>query len=74
MNTHTRTRFVGRTLALCGLGVLLGALASGGCYRRVIYAHGLGSESIQVEQPYQESGQLDNWIFGEQPPTRRGQP
>ena len=60
--------------ALCVLGVLTGAALSGGCYRRVIYAHGLGSENVQVEQPYQQNTQMDNWIFGDLPPVRSSHP
>jgi len=52
--------------------VLLAAIAMllGGCYERVVSARGFGSERIQIEEPYQESGQLDRWIFGEDPTSK----
>ena len=33
-------------------------------------ARGFGSERIQIEEPYQESGQLDRWIFGDDPTSK----
>ncbi|MFN0012731.1 MAG: hypothetical protein ACKVS8_13925 [Phycisphaerales bacterium] len=64
-----------RIAACAGLGVTALALAcSGGCYTRTISAQGFGSEAIQTEDPYQESGELDNWIFGPQQTMRRSNP
>jgi hypothetical protein len=40
----------------------LGAL--GGCYERVVGAHGFGADQYSVSQPYQESGRIDDWVFG----------
>lgn len=60
--------------AIGACAALAGAALSGGCYRRVIYAHGLGSENVQVEQPYQQNTQVDNWIFGDLPPVRSSHP
>lgn len=75
---HLATRHVagGSRLpaALCACAVLAGAALSGGCYRRVIYAHGLGSENVEIEQPYQQNTQVDNWIFGDLPPVRSSHP
>ncbi len=61
-------------VAIVAVALLVSAAASAGCYRRVISAQGLGSENIQTEEPYQESGEIDRWLFGEQKPTRRPAP
>lgn len=59
-----------RSAALLALAVA--ALGLAGCYERVVSAHGLGSDRIQTEQPYQESGEIDRWIFGPPPEAKRG--
>jgi hypothetical protein len=56
-------------LSVCGLGLLLSLMCSGGCYQRVVAAKGLGADNYTVSEPYQESGQLDEWIFGSPGPT-----
>ncbi len=60
--------------AWLGLAVAAALICSGGCYRRVISAQGFGSETIQTEEPYQESGEIDNWIFGQQKTAPRRLP
>lgn len=41
-----------------------GLFCLGGCYQRTVSARGIGAASHEVSEPYQESGQLDTWIFG----------
>jgi hypothetical protein len=67
--SKTRTMNGGRLVALAGL-VLLGTLA-GGCYERVVAVRGIGSSAVTVEEPYQESGQLDRWVFGDEPSSKQ---
>ena len=65
---------LGRVLARTGLALTLAALVLGtssGCYRRVIATHGLGTETVTTEEPYQESGELDRWLFGDKPNERK---
>jgi hypothetical protein len=64
---HART--VARTLL--GLTVLLALGALGGCYERVVSARGIGATRYTIEEPYQESGQLDRWIFGDEPSEKQ---
>lgn len=58
-----------RVVVLGVLGVC--ALLSTGCYHRVIGAKGLGADNYNISEPYQESGQLDEWIFGSPGPSSR---
>ncbi len=62
-------------LTIIKVGAIVGALAAltllSGCYTRVVGASGFGNERVQVEEPYQESGQLDRWIFGDDPNAKR---
>lgn len=44
--------------------VAASVLCLGGCYQRTVSARGIGAASHEVSEPYQESGQLDDWIFG----------
>lgn len=69
----TRRQLVRRCSTLvCAL--TLGALtvAQEGCYRRVVGARGLGASQYEIQQPYQESGEVDNWLFGPKEEPRRG--
>jgi hypothetical protein len=65
-------------LALCTTLLALTSLTISGCYERVIHADGPGAFRSPVQQPYQESNQVDDWLFGplEKPgatsPIRRG--
>jgi hypothetical protein len=52
-------------------GLVLAALGLSGCYQRVVAARGMGADRVQVEEPYQESGQIDRWIFGDDPSDRQ---
>jgi hypothetical protein len=54
---------------LCGLVATLCVLSMGGCYQRVVRAKGLGADNYNVSEPYQESGKLDEWIFGTPGPS-----
>ncbi|MBC7835478.1 MAG: hypothetical protein H7Y88_10325 [Phycisphaerales bacterium] len=47
-------------VAACGL-----CLVGGGCYERVVGAHGPGADQYNVSDPYQESSEVDRWIFGD---------
>lgn len=58
-----------RFLGLAALSSLV--LPAAGCYERVVGARGLGAERIETQEPYQESGQLDRWIFGEEPADKQ---
>ncbi|MBL8757258.1 MAG: hypothetical protein JNK35_02370 [Phycisphaerae bacterium] len=58
------------SLAL-GLVAAAALLPAAGCYERVVGARGLGAERIETQEPYQESGQLDRWIFGEEPADKQ---
>ncbi|MBL8764099.1 MAG: hypothetical protein JNM07_07510 [Phycisphaerae bacterium] len=53
-----------------GLLLQLGSAAVlallGGCYERVTSAKGFGSDQYKVEERYQESSTLDDWIFGKE--------
>lgn len=53
------------------LSVLAAGGGVGGCYERVVAVRGIGSNSTPVEEPYQESGQLDRWIFGDEPGSKQ---
>jgi hypothetical protein len=48
------------------------AVATAGCYRRVVGARGLGASQYDVQQPYQESGEIDNWLFGPAQQPKQG--
>ena len=78
--THSRgattVMFRARCLAhATGVALLcvctLALLAMPGCYRRVIATHGLGTETVTTEEPYQESGEIDRWLFGDKPNERK---
>lgn len=43
-----------------------------GCYQRVVSAKGFGADQYNVSEPYQESGKIDEWLFGTPNPARRG--
>jgi hypothetical protein len=47
------------------------ALCLPGCYKRVVGARGIGGETQDIQDPYQESGKLDRWLFGPAPSTAR---
>jgi len=55
-------------IALIGVGAIA-IFAMTGCYQRTIGARGIGAASHEVSAPYQESGRVDDWIFG---PTDSG--
>ena len=59
-----------KTVALIALFAGVASILSG-CYERVVSARGFGSERIAVEEPYQESGEIDKWIFGDDAATKR---
>ncbi|MBX3386389.1 MAG: hypothetical protein KF768_07450 [Phycisphaeraceae bacterium] len=60
---------------LCASVILAGALAPiSGCYRRVVKAKGLGADSVTVQESYQESSKLDDWLFGPEPTRSRSTP
>ncbi len=42
-----------------------------GCYERVVGAKGFGADQYNVAEPYQESGTVDEWIFGTPNPAKR---
>lgn len=59
-------------LAIASLAVaVVGVLILGGCYQRVVRAKGFGADQVTVSEPYQESGKLDEWIFGSPNPANR---
>jgi len=62
-------RTVARTVIVSGLLLALGGLS--GCYERVVSARGIGAARYTIEEPYQESGQLDRWIFGDEPSEKQ---
>lgn len=49
---------IGATVLICA------SLALPGCYQRVVKAKGLGADSVTVQESYQESSKLDDWLFG----------
>ncbi|MBC7770876.1 MAG: hypothetical protein H7210_00140 [Pyrinomonadaceae bacterium] len=54
-----------RALPVCVCALAAAAVLSlGGCYQRTVGARGIGAASHEVSEPYQETGQLDDWIFG----------
>lgn len=57
-------------LALCALA-LAAALAAPGCYRKVISARGLGTEAVELEEPYQSNTWIDRQLFGDLEPAPR---
>lgn len=57
---------------LAGLAALTALSAGAGCTERVVAARGFGADRVTIEEPYQESGQIDRWIFGEEPGVREG--
>ena len=60
-----------RPAPLAVLGLLAAAAGLAGCYERVVAVRGIGANSTTVEEPYQESGQLDRWVFGEEPGSKQ---
>ena len=64
-NTRTIVRGV---VCLAGLAALAGLT---GCYQRTVSARGIGASSYEISEPYQESGQLDDWIFGPAPGNKK---
>ncbi len=56
---------------ITGLAVVAGL---SGCYQRTVSARGIGASSYEISEPYQESGQLDEWIFGPPAGERRVTP
>ena len=50
---------------------LLSSLLLAGCYQRVVRAKGFGADQYNVAEPYQESGKLDEWVFGTPGPTQK---
>lgn len=70
INTCRSTMTTGnwRALGLCALLGVITLCSMSGCYRRVVGAKGLGASQYDIEEPYQENSQVDDWIFGEQKP------
>jgi hypothetical protein len=51
--------------SLAAAATAAGLLAGlGGCYQRVVRAKGLGADQYTISEPYQESGKVDEWLFG----------
>lgn len=71
MNSRTQPRRGSWIVVLAGLVGTLALATLGGCYERVIEARGLGADSIRTEEPYQESGGIDRWIFGDDPAAKQ---
>lgn len=68
----TMGRYIWRGVGI-GTAFVAVALLSG-CYQRTISARGIGASSYEISEPYQESGQLDEWIFGPPAGERRVTP
>lgn len=65
------TRRFARVSLLAGAAVAAASAGGlGGCYERVVSARGMGADQYRVSEPYQENSKLDDWVFGERPPTR----
>jgi hypothetical protein len=62
VNTRTRQHAVRSLAAAATAAGLLAGL--GGCYQRVVRAKGLGADQYTISEPYQESGKVDEWLFG----------
>jgi len=45
---------------------LLACAAMGGCYERVVGARGAGADQYDISDPYQESGPVDRWFWGDE--------
>jgi hypothetical protein len=67
MSTRAPRAFPRLVLLAATAAAAVTAAFAAGCYERVVSARGLGAERIETQEPYQESGQLDRWIFGEEP-------
>jgi hypothetical protein len=52
-------------LALGAAGAM--CVSTGGCYRRVVGARGLGAGAYDISEPYQTNSKVDDWVFGEKP-------
>lgn len=50
--------------AVCLAALATSVIGLTGCYERVVRAKGLGADRYNVSEPYQESGQVDEWLFG----------
>lgn len=50
-------------LVACAAGLCV----LGGCYERVIKAHGLGADHLAVQKPYASNTALDNALMGPPP-------
>lgn len=71
---NIRTRRHALLLSLAAAVTAAGMSAGlGGCYQRVVRAKGLGADQYSVSEPYQESGKLDEWLFGS-PGPRNARP
>lgn len=68
---NRRTESARWLLATLSAVAVIGAILNTGCYSRVVEARGLGADRIETQEPYQESGQLDRWIFGDDPAERQ---
>lgn len=60
-----------RRFALTAVGGALATCALAGCYERVVSAKGFGADQYNVAEPYQESGKLDEWVFGTPGPGQK---
>lgn len=54
---------IGASCALAATLVVTG-MTMPGCYSRVVGAKGLGADQVQVEEPYQQDTQIDEFVYG----------
>lgn len=52
-----------------GIGLMVCAGFTSGCYQRVTSATGFGADQYTVSEPYQRNSAVDDWIFGKQERT-----
>jgi len=69
MSRTSRPSRIFALLALVGGGASLCLLS--GCYERTVAARGIGAAGHEISEPYQESGKLDEWIFGPTPSSKK---
>ena len=60
-----------RRLVLPAAAAAMALCSLSGCYERVVSAKGFGADQYNVAEPYQESGKLDEWIFGTPGPGQK---
>lgn len=66
---HAMVRTIVKGAAAAAVLVVIGA--SAGCYSHVVGARGVGADTVQIEEPYQQDTKLDEMVYGPRPSKGR---